>query len=880
MQISRLELENIKSHTSSSFDFGHGTTAITGQNGAGKTTILEAIAWVLFDLLEYKKEDFLRRGAKKGSATVTFESSLDGREYIVKRDTGTAYFVTDGRLGAKLAEKKEEVQRFLWQHLGLEPGTDLRTLFRQAIGVPQGTFTAIFLESATDRKIAFDRLLKVEEYRQAAEKLRETSRYLDNSIADAREQIARSEGEIARAEAVESQYQDLSSQIRQLATEKETLENVLAEKKVLVDRLDARASEVATLQTTFDKISADLEKNELVTAQLSREVDTSRTAAAIVGRIRPDAERHTAALQALSGLESARAKRDAIQAELTKADNAAVAARGSLESARKELANAKAAAAEIETLAPQATQQERLERDAANTRDRILVARAAASQIKSIDARLDELRELYKTNHSDLKKAEERAGLAAELVDLETRSGELTRALASLQANLARDEQFQKEITNGLCPILSKKCLNLKAGESLESFVTSQFVGLKAEIARFEKEHAENQTRIALAREAQKAAASVESLRRREKELGAEGQRLRAERDAHEKTAAILAELERELRTAENGLKKLNDPRPRLKLLTETAGRKKEFEAAVDRTEKELQRLDGERTRIAASLNEFADLDNKWNASVIERDGTAEAYRTLLANEKEASLLDQRIDQLKAAEAERDTLASKKRTAEQQLRSAETSYDRAAHDTARKDLSEAQQSHASVAAKLQTLSSNLDQLSKELEKIAEIRHAMAADFKKKEDLERTAETTAFIRDTLKEAAPRVARNYVYHVSVEANQMFREISGDAERSLKWAEDYSIVLEDGGYERPFQSLSGGEQMAAALSVRLAILKQLTDIRIAFFDEPTANMDIERRENFAEEISRIKHFDQLFVISHDETFDNYVDNVIALN
>ena len=70
-----------------------------------------------------------------------------------------------------------------------------------------------------------------------------------------------------------------------------------------------------------------------------------------------------------------------------------------------------------------------------------------------------------------------------------------------------------------------------------------------------------------------------------------------------------------------------------------------------------------------------------------------------------------------------------------------------------------------------------------------------------------------------------------------------------------------------------------MAAALSVRLALLKQLTDIRIAFFDEPTTNMDAERRENLAMQISRITNFDQLFVISHDETFDSYVDNVVPI-
>jgi len=47
MHISKVELENIKSHIDSKFEFSRGTTAITGPNGAGKTTIIEAIAWTL-----------------------------------------------------------------------------------------------------------------------------------------------------------------------------------------------------------------------------------------------------------------------------------------------------------------------------------------------------------------------------------------------------------------------------------------------------------------------------------------------------------------------------------------------------------------------------------------------------------------------------------------------------------------------------------------------------------------------------------------------------------------------------------------------------------------------------------------------------------------
>ena len=157
----------------------------------------------------------------------------------------------------------------------------------------------------------------------------------------------------------------------------------------------------------------------------------------------------------------------------------------------------------------------------------------------------------------------------------------------------------------------------------------------------------------------------------------------------------------------------------------------------------------------------------------------------------------------------------------------------------------------------------------------------AVGIQEKERLEKVAEATDFIRETLKKSAPLVARNYVYHVSLEANQMFREISGNAERTLKWTEDYGIILEEFGHERPFVNLSGGEQMAAAFRstrsfetiIRCAArIFRRTDDQYGCGAPRTS-----RRTN--QPHHRKTNFDQLFVISHDDTFEGYADNVISV-
>ncbi len=71
-----------------------------------------------------------------------------------------------------------------------------------------------------------------------------------------------------------------------------------------------------------------------------------------------------------------------------------------------------------------------------------------------------------------------------------------------------------------------------------------------------------------------------------------------------------------------------------------------------------------------------------------------------------------------------------------------------------------------------------------------------------------------------------------------------------------------------------------MSAALAVRLALLKKLSTLNLAIFDEPTQNMDELRRMNLADQIRRVRGFDQLIVISHDDTFEQGLDSLVRLN
>src|SRR5205085_438782 len=173
----------------------------------------------------------------------------------------------------------------------------------------------------------------------------------------------------------------------------------------------------------------------------------------------------------------------------------------------------------------------------------------------------------------------------------------------------------------------------------------------------------------------------------------------------------------------------------------------------------------------------------------------------------------------------------------------------------------------------------INKLEQQIERAETLRLELEAAQKEYQTLEDLHTMMGQFRGLIKEAAPHVLKAMLADISAEANRIFGEIMGDRSAQLSWQNDYEILLRRQGVNRTFAQLSGGEQMSAALSVRLALLKKLSTLNIAFFDEPTQNMDELRRMNLAEQIRRVRGFDQLFVISHDDTFEQGLDSLVRL-
>ena len=1011
MLITRIELENIKSYRSFAVDFRRGATAISGANGAGKTTLVEAIGYALFDFLPYKNAQFVREGEKYGQIVVHLIGS-DDRPYTVERRCGSGahWFIYDREADSR-SEQRIDVLDKLHDIFGIDRERSLETLFQDALGVPQGTFTAIFLQTPSLRKQTFDTLLQIEDYKVAADYLLEVQKQYREQIQGQSTEIQRLEFETRDLEnwqtALKEERNRDQQQTAQIAQWSQELEQAQARSTILIAQRDElirlrhqHEQSVNTHRSTQQRLTDRF--NELQNAQQAQQaVESSQNdhqyylkASDTLQQLRKDEKQRNDLRKQQSGLQTKYATLQATLSHLQERLAEVARARQRIIDLLPLVETQTGLEKRRDELIRQSDEYDRLVKEGQNLkrqRDAIVLQidnaqqsiaaieplQAVAAQLQERDTTVNNLRiqmskrdthqhhwqeksEQFRLKLKErdevatrLRDAEQRIALieahrqeAETLPVLQQQREQCTEQRSRLQGSIDGFMRSRKQSAGGLCPFLQEPCLNIKQRgvASLEFYfdgllkdersrlaeVQQQQQGIDGQIAAVQKyydalgklgQYVERRDNLVdqlqhiavdigrLERERGELAQELEALKSIDLQINAavaaqkeskdadnrvrklEGLRIQVQQfqeqlqqfeielQERREQVKVLHGCKQQLEEVKAELQKLNDPRGETRAQHEIIKQEQTHQQLLQANQQKLLSSEQELGTLQQQLATYAELDKLIAEQEVQQQRSVTGYRIYLANEQNARLLPQRElayqEIARAAELAQQAMAQ----AEQKMNQAAANFRQEDLDAVSQQISHLHGSIKELAETIRHTQITIKKLEKQIEQAEALLVELEAAQKEKATLEELQTMVEMFRKLIKEAGPHVLKAMLNDISAEANRIFGEIMGDRTAQLAWQNEYEITLRRQSVNRTFAQLSGGEQMSAALAVRLALLKKLSTLNIAFFDEPTQNMDELRRMNLAEQIRRVRGFDQLIVISHDDTFEQGLDSIIRL-
>ena len=891
MLIRSLTLENVKSYARATVEFSPGTNAVVGPNGVGKTTILEAIGFALFDHLPYRRPDFVRASQRTARVAVDYLSDFDERAYRVVRSCGanSAYTVMDLELDMKICEGKADVMQFLRLHLGIDEDTEPEDLFRNAVGVPQGSFTVSFLETPRIRKAVFDPLLKVAEYRRAWERLREPLSLLSQRQETLAVEVGRLEGELKRLPTVRAEAGEMTAQIKSGETELRAAQVELTAAESARKAMEVNRERVQELRRMAQLQEREAAEQERTLATARQRLTESERATTTLEANRTGHEAYRAAQKAQDFVNERLAQRRRLEEE--RAGVQTLLARAETQADAQERALVEIAEAEktAEDLADAAAEQEELEaelRDAQRQADQLKDAEARVQReqtaVKTAQARLDTLRKEW-------AQAQE---IEASLEPLQAHLDTLQQSKTAEQATEARmhaeqetvleqGQQLRESETSPICPICEQP-LSSEHRERLLQRLRKRWVELEkaskaAAKAVREAEEARVQTRATLSQQEQilRALPRQVAVETAERELAD----LKPQLTEASETVEALSKAPQRLGRLQEVLKTLNDPRRWRDAAIQQAQRRGRVEEALQLQRAQVSQKRNALAELDERLAEFADLDAETAriSSRLRKFQTADdLYQR---NRAAAEALSQRQEEVTGAEKALEAAQVRYEDGQKQLAASSRDFDEERFQEAEAQVDEFRGRSVRLAAELAQWRERLFRAEEEIAQLQTLEKRLATARTRRDRLAEKEELLQFLRSVIQEAGPFLTKALVQQISFSANQLFGQIMEDYTRTLRWEEDYGIILEVDGRERTFSQLSGGEQMSAALAVRLALLQEMSSIGVAFFDEPTTNLDETRRGALARQIVGVHGFEQLFIISHDDSFEQATEKLIRV-
>lgn len=972
MIIKQIRLKNIKSFGEGTdgngivIHFDRGLNRIGGKNGAGKSSIIEALGYALFDAEPIRGDNriqvgtyLVREGARTGSIDVWLETP-DGI-YRIERDAGKMerrWKVLREDDGYTEAEGNDEVKRMLARLFGVSSPERLSELFHSLIGVKQGRFTAYFDCKASEAKAHFDPLLDVDIFRICFENLLEPLKLVQKSQAEVNNTISGYQGGMAQLQDAPEQMALCEKTLAQVKVELETVTSVVKQYRLKLDAHEKARQRRTVAEQKYIEAQGALQHAQTLRANAEKEMAESEQAVQMIQSALPGFEAYQAAEQSLKALEVQRLQRDRlredekvlqVQAERLLAgkvqrQESVATLRHDIESKQSEGSQRRVEVqnriALYQTLATDVETQEKQYQTVGVMLDRVKEWRLLLNeQQKRFETELAAIMELNTAAAAFNPDA---------LTEAEHRYQEALKAQSDAKVALARAEQDEeqlakqlKSIRDGVCPLLGERCHQFNPErirtqlETLAEHRTAMQYRCDEAAALVDETKAVleaarlDQTRLDQIRHgiergekalrqcyqslentgARQAAEELDRIwqgfalpeisvldntaggneywQGLQDEIKRLTEMLQANLDLwmqeYQKLGQMyqenLARKEKEnawISQEKTALKQLGDDILRLqKRADEETGRI----AVLDQT---LAELNHKLAEVRQALAGFPDLENQMQALRMQMDENVVHYRLYLQNHPVAEKRSERQGHLEQAKYAVNQAEAALASAAAEWEEAQKGFDETAYLSDNDQFKQALEQQGQVRAEVERAEAELKRQQDRVRQLVMLKQQCR---QAREELDRLNAQSMLLekaRSVLKNAQGLVAAGLAKRIGSRAQAIYNSMSPEPAQ-FEWdAGDYKLTIRNASGERRFTQLSGGQQMKAAIAMQLALVKEFSKAGICAFDEPTYGLDVESRGMLADAIAAVYkecRFDQLFVISHDETFDDKVEHVINL-
>ncbi len=837
MLLKLLKLENIRSYTSQEFIFPEGSLLLSGDIGAGKSTILQSVEYALFGSRHKAGEALLRNGENTGSIELNF--SIDGKNAIIKRvlkrSVSNASNASKDRIGIK-SEVKNEIRQTAGYIIidGLKSEltpVELKSkviellqyprelvsktrdlIYRYTVYTPQEEMKQILIEDKDTRLNTLRKVFGIDKYKR----IRENSSIVIKHI---RETNASYSGEVL----------DLDEKIRQ-KTSFEQQKTMLNEKLALLEpilyvlksKINAKKNAILQLEQKLNELTVLRKNHAIIDSKINEKFIQQKNTLNEISAI----------YKSIMQLEQ---KLKTIETELTH-----------VEAAHYRQYLKKVNELELELQQKEFSYQEILNK---HTKAKIETASVTARMhaIKDRQNALDNKLKLLPEKHDkrdELKKLISSKGdIALKIIEQEKKLNGHNIKIREFEVNKANAEKIKSQISAlNLCPVCKQEVSEEHKHGIINEEDNKIFV-LTTELSNLIAEKQSLQTEL-LANKKQ-----LELLLQYERQLELVNAEIKA-----------LTELSAEKQSANDLLNELN-----AKIAVLNSGTMSDKDLSKHKGEVDQLRL------LLKKVHDYALRENEKNNLLN------------LINEKKASGLS--LENTKRIiESELKQLTSEKKQCEEKLSvnlDIEQNYPKERTNLEQLYSQERQQELEIVALKKEQESTakNIEQLNKEIGRKNQV----------KQKISRLNELNNWLQEyfiILTEIMERHVMLKLYH---EFNELFVRwfdiLIEDEAMAARLDEEFTPIIEQNGYEISYDNLSGGERTACALAYRLALNKTINDVMsriktkdLIILDEPTDGFSNEQLDKVRDVLEQL-NMKQVIIVSHESKVESFVNNVIRI-